>query len=152
AILCSSNSRAAPFELAERGQDVADVRQEGPVGPDHNHPAPPYLLPVRVQQVRDAVQPDGGLPGAGRALHADRLRGIGPDDIVLVGLDGCHDVPHGPRPRPKKRGASGMSLRASARWYRSALRYSSETGSPPRALRDKTSSRISRRNSRERLS
>src|SRR5260370_4749681 len=43
-----------------------------------------------------------------------------------------------------------MSFSASARWYRSALRYSSETGSPPRALRDRTSSRISRRNSRER--
>ena len=87
-------------ELAERGQDVADVGQEGPVRPDHDHPAPPDLLPVRVQQVRDPVQPDGGLPGAGRALHADRLVGAGADDVVLVGLDGRDDVPHRPRPRP----------------------------------------------------
>src|SRR6266851_2660557 len=43
-----------------------------------------------------------------------------------------------------------MSFRASARWYRPALRYSSETGSPPMARSDRTSSRISRRNSRER--
>src|ERR1700691_2923312 len=45
-----------------------------------------------------------------------------------------------------------MSLSASARWYRSALRNSSETGSPPMALRESTSSRISRRYSRERIS
>ena len=31
------------------------------------------LLAVGVEQVRDPVQPDRGLPGAGRALHADRL-------------------------------------------------------------------------------
>src|SRR5260370_25922232 len=43
-----------------------------------------------------------------------------------------------------------MSFSASARWYRSALRYSSETGSPPMALSESTSSRIRRRNSRER--
>src|SRR6516165_5899644 len=43
-----------------------------------------------------------------------------------------------------------MSFRASARWYSSALRYSSETGSPPSARSDSTSSRMSRRNSRER--
>ncbi len=87
-------------ELAERGQDVADVGEEGAVRPDHDHPAPPDLLPVRVQQVGDPVQADGGLPGAGRALHTYRLVGAGPDDIVLVGLDGRDDVPHGSGPRP----------------------------------------------------
>ena len=87
-------------ELAERGQDVADVGQEGPVRPDHDHPAPPDLFLVRVQQVRDPVQSDGGLPGARRALHADRLVGAGADDVILVRLDGRDDVPHGPRPRP----------------------------------------------------
>src|ERR1700757_3121179 len=45
-----------------------------------------------------------------------------------------------------------MSFRASARWYSSALRYSSETGSPPIARSDRTSSRMRRRNSRERRS
>ncbi|MGH3179222.1 MAG: hypothetical protein ACRDPF_35760 [Streptosporangiaceae bacterium] len=87
-------------ELAERGQDVADVGEEGLVRPDHDHAAPPDLLAVRVQQVRDPVQPDRGLPGAGCALHADGLRCVGAHDIVLVGLDGRDDVPHGPRPRP----------------------------------------------------
>src|SRR6266516_4236029 len=43
-----------------------------------------------------------------------------------------------------------MSLRASARWYSSALRYSSETRSPPIACSDSTSSRMRWRNSRER--
>ena len=46
------------------------------------------------------MQPDGGLAGAGRALHADRLRRLGPHDVILVGLDGRDDVPHGSRPRP----------------------------------------------------
>ena len=87
-------------DLAERGQHVADVREEGLVRPDHDHAAPPDLLAVRVQQVRDPVQPDRGLPGAGRALHADGLRRVGAHDIVLVGLDGRDDVPHGSRPRP----------------------------------------------------
>src|SRR5580693_8312404 len=44
-----------------------------------------------------------------------------------------------------------MSFRASARWYRSALRNSSETGSPPMALRESTSSRMRLRYSLERL-
>src|SRR5208282_2109180 len=80
--------------------DVADIGQEGPVRPDHDHPAPPDLLPVRIQQVRDPVQPDGRLPGTGRALHANRLVGAGADDVILVRLDGRDDVPHGTGPRP----------------------------------------------------
>ena len=48
-----------------------------------------------VQQVGRPVQPDGRLPGARAALHADRLRERGPDDLVLVRLDGGHDVAHG---------------------------------------------------------
>ena len=43
-----------------------------------------------------------------------------------------------------------MSRRACARWYRSALRYSCDTRSPAIASSPSTSSRISRRNSRER--
>src|SRR6266702_2481914 len=42
-----------------------------------------------------------------------------------------------------------MSFSASARWYSSALRYSSETRSPPIARSDRTSSRMRCRNSRE---
>jgi hypothetical protein len=42
------------------------------------------------------VQADGGLAGAGRTLDADRLVGAGPDDLVLLGLDGRDDVAHRP--------------------------------------------------------
>jgi hypothetical protein len=44
------------------------------------------------------VQPDGGLPGAGGALHADRRLQVGPDQLVLLGLDGGHDVAHRAHP------------------------------------------------------
>ena len=58
-----------------------------------------------------------------------------------------------PRSRGARRssGASGMSFSASARWCRSALRYLGD-GSPPMAVSESTSSRISRRYSRERRS
>jgi len=59
-----------------------------------------HPLPVRVEQVGDPVQPDRGLAGPRRALHADGLVRAGPDDVVLVRLDGGDDVAHRPRPRP----------------------------------------------------
>ena len=46
------------------------------------------------------VQPDRGLAGAGRALHADRLGQLSPDQLVLFGLDGGDDVPHRADPGP----------------------------------------------------
>ena len=75
----------ADVELAERRQHVADVGEEGLVRPDHDHAAPPDLLAVRVEQVRDPVQPDRGLAGAGRALHADGLRRVGAHDSSWSG-------------------------------------------------------------------
>ncbi len=46
------------------------------------------------------MQPDRGLPGARRALHADRVAQIGPDQLVLLRLDGGDDVAHRPDTRP----------------------------------------------------
>ena len=46
------------------------------------------------------MQADRRLAGARSALHADRLRQVGADDHVLLGLDGGDDVAHRPDPRP----------------------------------------------------
>ena len=42
------------------------------------------------------MQPDGGLARPGAALHDDRALQGSPDDVVLLGLDGGHDLPHRP--------------------------------------------------------
>ena len=82
------------LDLAEGGQDVADVAQEALVGADHEDALAAQLLAEGVEEVRRAVQPDGGLAGAGGTLDADRLRQVGADDDVLLGLDGGDDVAH----------------------------------------------------------
>ncbi len=87
-------------ELAEGGQHVPDVGEERQVGADDDDAAPGHQLLVRVQQVGDPVQADRGLAGARRALHAHGGGGVGADDVVLLGLDGGHDVPHRAGPRP----------------------------------------------------
>ncbi len=43
------------------------------------------------------MQRDGGLAGAGAALDIGHGGGGGADHLVLLGLDGGHDVPHGVR-------------------------------------------------------
>lgn len=50
---------------------------------------------MRVEEVRGPVQADGRLAGARGALHTDRGREITPYQLVLFGLDGGGDVPHG---------------------------------------------------------
>ena len=47
-----------------------------------------------VEQVGRAVQRDGGLAGAGPALDHEGPGDGGPDDPVLLGLDGADDVGH----------------------------------------------------------
>ena len=49
-----------------------------------------------VEQVCGAVQRHGRLAGARTALHHERSRGVRADHLVLLGLDGGHDVPHPP--------------------------------------------------------
>jgi len=90
--------RLARLDLAESRQYRADVAQERVVRADHEEPLPGQLVAVGVEQVGRAVQADGGLAGAGSALHADGVADVGADDDVLLGLDGGDDVAHRPDP------------------------------------------------------
>ena len=86
--------RLGGVDLAQGGQHIPDVGEEAVVRTDHQHPGAGELLAVGVQEVGGAVQPDRGLAGAGGALDAERVGQPGPDDPVLLGLDGGHDVAH----------------------------------------------------------
>ena len=56
------------------------------------------------------MQPDGGLAGAGGALDAERVGQSGPDDPVLLRLDGGHDVAHRAGPGPLDLGLEDLRL------------------------------------------
>lgn len=87
--------RGLPYAgLAEGGQHLRDVGEEGAVRPQDQQPAALDALRERVEQVGGPVQPDGRLPGAGRALHTDGDGEVRPYEFVLVGLDGGGDVAH----------------------------------------------------------
>ena len=90
------DGRVADLDLAERRQHRADVVEEGAVRADDEDAGRGQPVAERVEQPRRAVQPDRGLAGARRALDADRRRRVGPDDHVLLGLDGGDDVAHRP--------------------------------------------------------
>ena len=87
-------------QLAQRGQHLLDVVQEGPVRPDDQGAGAGQPLPVRVQQIRHPVQPHRRLPGAGPSLHAHGPAEPAAHDLVLLRLDGRHDVPHRADTRP----------------------------------------------------
>ncbi len=80
--------------LAERGQHLADVAQEGRVGADHQDAAALQGLAVGVQEIGGAVEGRDGLAGAGAALDDEGAVQAGADHPVLFGLDGGHDVAH----------------------------------------------------------
>ena len=86
--------RLAHAALAERREDVADVVEERPVRPDHEHAVAGEAAAVLEQQVRGTVQGDGGLAGAGAALDDEHLVHRRPDHEVLLGLDRRHDLAH----------------------------------------------------------
>ncbi len=88
------HGRLVDVDLPQGGQHLLDVAEERTVGAHDEDAGPGQSAAVRVEQVGRAVQPDGGLPGTRRALHADRLVEWGPHDVVLVGLDGGDDVAH----------------------------------------------------------
>ncbi|WP_308103673.1 hypothetical protein [Actinocorallia sp. API 0066] len=94
------DGRLVHLDLAQGGQHVADVGQEGPVRPDDEHARPAQPLPVREQQIGGPVKADRGLAGAGGALDADGTAEFGPDDDVLLRLDRRDDVAHRPGARP----------------------------------------------------
>ncbi len=59
---------------------------------------------MRVEEEGRPVQRDGGLPGAGTALHDEHARQAGTDDLVLLRLDRLHDVAHPASPAGVHRG------------------------------------------------
>ena len=63
--------------LAERRQHLLDVAEEQPVRADDEHALALEREPVRVEEVRGAVQRDDGLAGAGAALHDQHARELG---------------------------------------------------------------------------
>ncbi len=88
------------LQLAQGRQDLLDVVQEGTVRPDDERARAGEPLAVGVQQVRDPVQADRRLAGAGAALYADGAGQPRADDLVLLGLDRRDDVAHGADARP----------------------------------------------------
>lgn len=80
--------------LAERGQDLPDVAEEGGVRADDEHGPLGEELALLVQEERRPVQRHRGLARAGTALHHEHAAVRVPDDPVLLGLDGLHDVAH----------------------------------------------------------
>ena len=78
--------------LAERREHLLDVAEEQPVGTDDEHALALEREPVRVEEVGGAVQGDDGLAGAGAALDDEHAGELGPDDLVLLALDGGDDV------------------------------------------------------------
>ena len=80
--------------LAECRQDVGDVLHEDAVRPDHEHASMLQRLPLRVEEPRSPMEPDGCLAGTGAALDHERDIGVVCDQAVLVGLDRGDDVAH----------------------------------------------------------
>jgi hypothetical protein len=78
--------------LTERRQHLLDVGEEQPVRSDDQHALVLQREPVRVEQVGGAVEGDHGLAGAGSALDDEHAGQRGPDDLVLLALDGGDDV------------------------------------------------------------
>ena len=78
--------------LAEAGEDLLDVAEEEAVGPDHEQALALEREPVGVEQVGGPVEGDDRLAGAGPALHHQHAGQLGPDDLVLLALDGGDDV------------------------------------------------------------
>ena len=93
--------------LAQGGQDLLDVAQEDAAGADEQHPRPLQGEAERVEQVGGPVEGDRGLARPRAALD-DHDPGQGrAHDLVLLPLDGGHDVGHPSRPRPLQGGQQG---------------------------------------------
>ena len=93
--------------LAEGGQHPLDVVHEDPARTDDQHPAGLEAAPVRVEQVRGPVQGDHRLAGAGTTRDHREALVRGANGLVLLGLDGGHDVAHGVPTGPAQRGHQG---------------------------------------------
>ncbi len=94
--------------LAEARKHVADVVEEHLVRAHHQHPIAHEAATVLEQQVRSAVQADGGLACARAALHHEALGERGADHFVLLGLDGGDDLAHRTRASRTDLGQHGV--------------------------------------------
>jgi len=79
--------------LAERGEDLRDVAQEGPARTEDEN-AVATQRGVVVQQESGTVESDRSLSGTGTTLDGQKLVQWCTDDLVLLGLDGGDDVEH----------------------------------------------------------
>ncbi len=105
------DGRLAGVDLAQGGQDVADVPQEALVRPDDEHAPASELVAVRVQEVGRAVQAHGGLSRARRTLDHERALERHAHDDVLLGLDRRDDVAHGAGARALDLGLEDLRVR-----------------------------------------
>jgi hypothetical protein len=73
---------------------VLDVAEEHRTRTDEQHTLGREPAPVRVQEIRGAVQRDRGLSGARPARDDESALDLGSDRLVLFGLDRRDDVAH----------------------------------------------------------
>ena len=91
--------------LPEARQHVADVGEVGRVRAHEEHATAPVPQPrIGVEEVGRAVQRDDRLAGAGTTVDDQCPTRPGPDDGVLVGLDGAQHVAHPGRTAPAEGG------------------------------------------------
>ncbi len=88
------HGRELDLVLAERRQDLLDVAQEHGARSHEEDTVARELAAVGVEEVRRPVERDRGLAGAGAPGDDQRARQIGAHGLVLLGLDGGHDVAH----------------------------------------------------------
>ncbi len=99
-----SDRRQGDTALAERRQHMLDVAQEQRVGPDDEDALALQGEPVRIEKVCGPVQRHRRLAGAGSTLDDHDAQEGGPDDLVLLPLDGGDDVAHDAGPGPFQSG------------------------------------------------
>ena len=89
------------------GQHLLDVAEEQRVGPDHQHALSFEGEPVGVEEVGGPVEGHGRLARTRSTLDHQDAGQRGPDDLVLLALDGGDDVGHPARPGPVQGGQQG---------------------------------------------
>ena len=87
-----ADHRGVDARFAQRRQHLIDVGQKQPVGPYHQHALPLERKAVGVEQIGGPVERHHRLAGAGPALHHQHAGQRRADHLVLLALDGRHDV------------------------------------------------------------
>ena len=94
--------------LTEGGEDLRDVAQEGPARAEHED-AVPAQGGVVVEEEGGPVQAHRRLAGTRPTLDGQQLFERGPDDLVLLGLDGGDNVEHLAGTGPLELGQEGIA-------------------------------------------